>query len=320
MKQAYPRWSAMRGGKFISPMFKGSPYIVRRRRLLLGEGKGGGKQHTTPVTFTQFGTGQNKQLNVFVGRGSGRSQFIVRQPAVDIRGKGFVNWFLDMFRSALPLIRKGGVALGRQALASGIDWARDLAQQRGGPPMQSFKRRVQEGADEIKEKWKQKLSRLHEGSGRGRKRKRAALPTTTKRRKFGRGSIKKKKKPKQKQKKKKKKKTKMAAARKRKPRQIGGKRRRRSTTATAIVRKRKRLQQGGRKRKRISRRHRSRSSQSGVGRRRGRLSTKVRLARALRRALNKNNGGASKKRRRKPQQQQLKISDTSRSVSDVFGV
>ncbi len=73
------------------------------------------------------------QLPVFVGA---RGQ----------RGHGLGNLFGSLFRSAMPLIKRGAMALGKRALNTGMHVARDVVA--GGNLKQSIKRRAKEaGAD-----------------------------------------------------------------------------------------------------------------------------------------------------------------------------
>lgn len=59
------------------------------------------------------------------GQGLGYYQGIPLQ-----RGYGFGSIFSSLFRSAMPLFKKGAKALGRQVLRSGVDFANDVVQGR----------------------------------------------------------------------------------------------------------------------------------------------------------------------------------------------
>ena len=95
------------------------------------------------------------------------------------RGKGVGAWLSGLFRSAIPLFRSGGKAVGKQLLSSGLDMARDLAFNKV-PLKQTFNRRMGEAGDALGEKFKDKISSLS-GTGLGGCRKRKSSR--------GRGSV-----------------------------------------------------------------------------------------------------------------------------------
>ena len=62
------------------------------------------------------------------------------------RGHGLGNLFGSLFRSAMPLIKRGAMALGKRALKTGVRVAQDVVG--GGNLKQAVKRRAREaGAD-----------------------------------------------------------------------------------------------------------------------------------------------------------------------------
>jgi hypothetical protein len=127
-------------------------------------------------------------------------QFVVRRPN-DMaamhhfpmqRGRGLGSFLAGLFRTAMPLIKSAGKAVGKQALSTGLDVARDLAfdPETRKAPKQMLKRRMKEAGDILQEKFKEKVSRMT-GSGRAGSRKRKRAPS--KRRKQSGGRITKRK-------------------------------------------------------------------------------------------------------------------------------
>lgn len=74
------------------------------------------------------------QLPVFVG---GRGQ----------RGHGLGNIFGSLFRSVMPLFKRGAMALGKRALKTGVNVARDVVG--GGNLKASVKRRAKEAGVDL---------------------------------------------------------------------------------------------------------------------------------------------------------------------------
>ncbi|RLJ22857.1 hypothetical protein DJ031_00120 [bacterium endosymbiont of Escarpia laminata] len=74
------------------------------------------------------------QLPVFVG---GRGQ----------RGHGLGNIFGSLFRSAMPLIKRGALALGKRALKTGMHVARDVVA--GGNLKESVKKRAKAAGTDL---------------------------------------------------------------------------------------------------------------------------------------------------------------------------
>jgi hypothetical protein len=89
------------------------------------------------------------------------------------RGRGLGSFLAGLFRAAVPLFKSGAKAVGKQALASGIDLARDYAFSPSAreDPKAAFKHRLGQAGDALTEKWKEKVSRMTDaGQSGGRKR------------------------------------------------------------------------------------------------------------------------------------------------------
>src|SRR5215470_511603 len=110
---------------------------------------------------------------VFVG-----PQYVVRRPfplAPGQRGKGIGSILSRVFQAAMPLFKRGAKAVGKQALASGLDFAKDLAfdpavREEGGVK-RALKRRAGEAGTILTDEFKEKISRMAGSGRRGRKRK-----------------------------------------------------------------------------------------------------------------------------------------------------
>ena len=89
------------------------------------------------------------------------------------RGYGIGSLLSGMFRAAVPLLRKGARALGKQALRTGIDVGRDVL--RGQNIRDSAKRRVVQGT-------KKMVNRAATSANRGKANKRTGRKKTIKRR------------------------------------------------------------------------------------------------------------------------------------------
>jgi len=88
------------------------------------------------------------------------------------RGHGIGSLFRGLFRYAMPFIKQGAKALGRQALHTGIQVAGDVLENR--PIKESVKARVRQAGTTLKTKAENKINQLLAGSGRRRARKRRA--------------------------------------------------------------------------------------------------------------------------------------------------
>ena len=101
------------------------------------------------------------------------------------RGHGIGSLFRGLFRFAMPLLKQGAKAVGRQALQTGIEVAGDMLENR--PIKESLRTRVREAGSSLRTKAENKVNEFHSGSGRRRARKRKAPvrigPPTLKRRK-----------------------------------------------------------------------------------------------------------------------------------------
>jgi len=88
------------------------------------------------------------------------------------RGHGIGSLFRGLFRFAMPFIKQGAKAVGRQALQTGMQVAGDMLENR--PVKESIKARVHEAGSALKTKAANKMTQLLTGSGRRRARKRRA--------------------------------------------------------------------------------------------------------------------------------------------------
>jgi len=126
-------------------------------------------------------------MKVAVHRGRGIPYFA---GPVYQRGHGIGSLFRGLFRFAMPLIKQGAKAVGRQALQTGIQVAGDMLENR--PVKESIKARVREAGSALKTKAENKVTQLLAGSGRRRARKRRAParigPPATRRKKSRRTS------------------------------------------------------------------------------------------------------------------------------------
>ena len=89
------------------------------------------------------------------------------------RGHGIGSLFRGLFRFAMPLLKQGAKAVGRQALQTGIQVAGDMLENR--PIKESLRTRVREAGSSLRIKAENKVNQLLNGSGRRRARKRNAL-------------------------------------------------------------------------------------------------------------------------------------------------
>lgn len=78
--------------------------------------------------------------------------------------------FCGLFRFAMPLIKQGAKAVGRQALQTGMQVAGDVLENR--PFKESVKARVNQAGSSLRTKAENKINHLLSGSGRRRARKR----------------------------------------------------------------------------------------------------------------------------------------------------
>jgi hypothetical protein len=85
------------------------------------------------------------------------------------RGHGIGSVLSRLFRSFIPLIKKGGRYLGRQGLKTGVNIANDLLT--GVAPRQAFKERGQSLKKKIKKDIATKMTNILSGKG-GRRRHR----------------------------------------------------------------------------------------------------------------------------------------------------
>ena len=98
-------------------------------------------------------------------------------------GTGLGSFLGGLFRAAVPLLTSAGKAVGRQALSTGVDLARDFAfnPEMRQNPKQALKRRFENAGDQLTERFKAKVARMT-GSGRRRRRSTVTTTTTTRRR------------------------------------------------------------------------------------------------------------------------------------------
>lgn len=107
--------------------------------------------------------------------GSGVGSTVFRGAAYQ-RGHGLGSFFSSLFRSVVPIIRKGAGAIGREALRTGVNFLGDLSENR--PVKESFQQRISEAGGNLKRKAESKIDTLMTGSGYKKKR------TTNKRNHF----------------------------------------------------------------------------------------------------------------------------------------
>lgn len=102
-------------------------------------------------------------------------------------GTGLGSFLGGLFRAAVPLLTSAGKAVGRQALSTGVDLARDLAfnPEMRQNPKQAMKRRFENAGDQLTERFKAKVARMT-GSGR---RRRGTVTTIRRRRRRQKGGF-----------------------------------------------------------------------------------------------------------------------------------
>jgi hypothetical protein len=81
------------------------------------------------------------------------------------RGAGLGSFFRSLFRMAVPLLKSTATHVGRQALESGANIARDVAE--GRSIDDSFKDHARRGAARLANVAVEKLGRVQSGSGLG---------------------------------------------------------------------------------------------------------------------------------------------------------
>ena len=81
------------------------------------------------------------------------------------RGYGLGGFFAKLWRSARPLLRKGGEYIGKKAIRTGLHTIQDIAA--GNNPRTALKRRVADVSDEMLDDVKRKIRRKMSGQGRG---------------------------------------------------------------------------------------------------------------------------------------------------------
>jgi len=108
------------------------------------------------------------------------------------RGHGIGSFLGGLFRAALPLIRKGAVAIGKEALTAGVNVLEDV--NNGIPLRNSFNLHMTDVSNNLKRKASDKLAGLLKGEGYKRKkcRKSTQLKKVTRRRKSNKSGLKKK--------------------------------------------------------------------------------------------------------------------------------
>lgn len=84
------------------------------------------------------------------------------------RGHGVGSFFSGLFRSILPVLKKGVKAVGKEALSSGIHFLGDLSENQ--PAKESFKKRINEAGNNLKRKAENKIEKIMSGSGNKKKR------------------------------------------------------------------------------------------------------------------------------------------------------
>lgn len=86
------------------------------------------------------------------------------------KGHGIGSFLGGLFRAAIPLIRNGAVAVGQEALSTGMSVAADMALRRV-PLKESLKARLHESTSNLKRKADNKIDTLMQGSGYKRAKK-----------------------------------------------------------------------------------------------------------------------------------------------------
>ena len=108
----------------------------------------------------QYGGGGRGVSNVFVG-------------AQRQRGHGLGSFFTGLFRSALPFLSRGALAVGKEALRAGVNILDDVTENNMSFK-DSFKSRMNEGGNNLKRKATEKIHKFMEGGGyKALKRKRS---------------------------------------------------------------------------------------------------------------------------------------------------
>lgn len=87
------------------------------------------------------------------------------------RGHGVGSFFSGLFRSIMPLIRRGVGTVGKEALRTGVNILGDLQEKR--PIKEIFKTRISEAGGNLKRKAENKIDTILTGSGYKKKRKAA---------------------------------------------------------------------------------------------------------------------------------------------------
>ena len=90
------------------------------------------------------------------------------------KGYGLGSWLGGLFRTVLPLLKSGALAVGKEALRAGGNVVADLAT--GENFKQSVNRRANEAGDVLTQKFKRKAESMQEGSGAIKRRKTAQKP------------------------------------------------------------------------------------------------------------------------------------------------
>src|SRR5678815_4354671 len=81
------------------------------------------------------------------------------------RGYGLGVFFAKLWRSALPLFRRGGEYIGEKAIKTGMHTIQDIMA--GDNPRTSIKRRIADVSDEMLDDVKRKIRRKMTGQGKG---------------------------------------------------------------------------------------------------------------------------------------------------------
>lgn len=81
------------------------------------------------------------------------------------RGYGLGGFFAKLWRSARPLLRRGGEYIGKKAIRTGLHTIQDIAA--GNNPRTALKRRIADVSDEMLDDVKRKIRRKMSGQGRG---------------------------------------------------------------------------------------------------------------------------------------------------------
>src|SRR5678816_4282506 len=77
------------------------------------------------------------------------------------RGYGLGGFFSKLWRSAMPLFRRGGEYIGKKAIRTGMHTLQDIAA--GANPRESLKRRITDVSDEMLDDVKRKIRRKMTG-------------------------------------------------------------------------------------------------------------------------------------------------------------